>query len=79
MPLKLEREREREKRKREREIVQNVFSRIHLKPINVRWIRTGCHPYEKTNMSNIVLHPVFYEYKNVQSQDLSPCFRHLGF
>ena len=23
------------------------FSRIHLKPINIRWIITGSHPYEK--------------------------------
>ena len=42
------------------------FSRIHSKPINVQWIRTGSHPYEKI-MSIIVLYPAFYEYKNVQS------------
>ena len=35
-------------------------------PINIRWIRTGSHPYEK-KMSSIVLYLVFYEYKNVQS------------
>ena len=32
------------------------------KPINIRWIRTGLHPYEKI-MSSIVLYPVFYKYK----------------
>ena len=40
----------------------NIFSRIHSKPINIRWIRTSSHPYEKI-MSSIVLYPVFYEYK----------------
>ena len=34
--------------------------------IRIRWIGTGSHPYEKT-MSSIVLYPVFYEYRNVQS------------
>ena len=43
----------------------NVFSCIHSKPINIRWVRTGSHPYEKL-MSSIVLYPVLYEYKNVQ-------------
>ena len=42
----------------------NKFSRINLKLIDI--IRTGSHPYEKV-MSSIVLHPVFYEYKNVRS------------
>ncbi len=39
---------------------------LYSKPIYIWWIRTGSHPYEKT-MSSIVLYPVFYEYKNVQS------------
>ena len=34
--------------------------------IRIRWIGTGSHPYEKS-MSSIVLYPVFYEYRNVQS------------
>ena len=42
------------------------FSRIHSKPNNIPWIRTGSHPYEKI-MSSIVLYPVFYTHKNVQS------------
>ena len=41
----------------------NLLSRIHLKPINIRWIRIGSHPYEKKPMSSIVLYPVSYEYK----------------
>ena len=44
----------------------NIFSRIHSKPILIWWIRTGSYPYEKT-MSSIVLYPAFYENKNVQS------------
>ena len=43
-----------------------VISRIHSKPINIWWIRTGSHPYDNI-MSSIVLYSVFYEYKNVQS------------
>ena len=42
------------------------ISRIYSKPINIQWIRTGSDPYEKT-MSSIVVYPVFYEYRNVQS------------
>ena len=50
------------------------YSRIHTKPINVRWIRTGSHPY-KNIMFGIVLCPVFYKYK---TRFLSPCLRHHG-
>ena len=25
----------------------NIFSRIHSKPLNIQWIRTGYHPNEK--------------------------------
>ena len=42
------------------EVNLTIFSRIHTKPINIRWNRTGSHPYEKV-MSSIVLYPVFYE------------------
>ena len=38
------------------------ISRIHSKPIDIRWIKTGSHPYEKT-MFTIELYPVFYKYK----------------
>ena len=34
-------------------MVFNFISRIHSKPINIRWIRTGSHPFEKM-MSSIV-------------------------
>ena len=37
------------------------FSRIHSKPINIRWIGTGSRPCEKT-MSSVVLYLVFYDY-----------------
>ena len=40
----------------------NIYSRIALKPINIRRIRTGSQPSWKF-MSCIVLYPVFYEYK----------------
>ena len=33
------------------------------------FIRTGSNQYKKLYMSSIVLYPVFYEYKNVQSKD----------
>ena len=37
-----------------------LLSRIASKPINIWWIRTGSHPYEKI-MSRIVLYPAFEE------------------
>ena len=47
--------------------IKEYISRIHSKPINIRWMRTGSHPYEKI-MSSIVFYPVFfYEYSNVKS------------
>ena len=52
---------------------QKAFYRIASKPINIRCIRTGSQSNGKI-MSSIVLYPVFYEYKNVQSQDLTPDF-----
>ena len=43
--------------------------RIHLKPINIPWIKTGSQPYEKKLClaSYYILQAFFYKYKNVQS------------
>ena len=43
-----------------------TYSSIALKPINIRWIRMGSKSHWKI-MYRIVLYPVVYEYKNVQS------------
>ena len=40
------------------------ISSFTIKPINIRWIRTGSQKYWKI-MSNIVLYPVFYELKKM--------------
>ncbi len=45
-------------------MLNHLFYRIHSKPINIQWIRTGSRPYEKI-MSSIVLYPVFCEYKKI--------------
>ena len=42
--------------------LEKYISCIHSNPINIRWIRSGSHPYEKS-MSSIVLYPVFYKFK----------------
>ena len=42
-----------------------VFSLIHSKHFNIRWIKNSS--YYKKNMSSIILYPVFYKYKNLKS------------
>ena len=44
---------------------------------NIRWIRTGFHPYEKT-MSSIVFYPVF-NVKMYNQMIKTSFFRHLYF
>ena len=39
----------------------NVFFRMASKPIKIRWIRTGSHPYLKI-MYSIVLQTISHEY-----------------
>ena len=43
--------------------MNNPFFSMALKPINIRWIRTGSQLYWKKNMLGIVLQKVFHEYK----------------
>ena len=57
------------------------MSSMASKPLNIRWIRTGFHPYCEI-FYLIVLYPVFYEYKMyiriIKTFSLRPFIWHLG-
>ena len=55
--------------------VRKYISRIHLKPINIRWIRTGSHPYE--NFIQFSMNIKMHNHK-IKTSFFSPCFSHLG-
>ena len=57
------------------EVNLTIFSRIHSKPINIRWIRIGSHPYEKimSFSTNIKIYNL-----EIKTSFFGLCFRDLG-
>ena len=50
-----------------------VIFRIHSKPINIQWIRTGSHSYEKTSLA-IVIYIQFSTNLQMYNYKIKTCF-----